>query len=70
MIPRFLKDGAMLTAGQALDVWLAHLKDNNGLGSHLDLHFFADACDGYHMPMEMLKSAGIEIQFGERNEHQ
>ena len=65
-MPKFLDPtGKELTAGQALDVWLAYLKDNNELGDHLDFHFFADACKGYNMPMAMLKSAGIEIKFGE-----
>jgi hypothetical protein len=64
-VPTFTHQGKELTAGQALDVWLAYLKDNNELGDDMDFHFFADACQGFSMPMAMLKSAGIEIQFGE-----
>jgi hypothetical protein len=58
--------GKELTPGQALDVWLAYLKDNNELGAHMDFYFFADACNGFHIPVQMLKSAGIEIKFGEQ----
>lgn len=59
----FWKDGKQLTVGQALDLWLAHMQEHYQGDESYDLHFFADAAQGFHMPMQMVKDAGIEIIF-------
>jgi hypothetical protein len=65
-MPTFTHQGKELTAGQALDVWLAHAKQQGSKNMHLDVHLFADAVEGYTTPLRCLKPAGIEIQFGEQ----
>jgi len=64
-MPKFLDPtGKELTAGQALDVFLAwdESKDRG------NIHLFADAVLGFKTPMQIVEKAGIEIKFGEENE--
>jgi hypothetical protein len=64
-MPTFTHQGKELTAGQALDVWLAYRAAE--CKPVQDTHFFADAMDGFKLETAALQQAGIEIQFGEKS---
>lgn len=61
-MPKFLHNSVEISAGQALDVWLAYRADERKPVQ--DTHFFADAMDGYKLERATLQKAGIEIKFG------
>jgi len=66
MMPTFIRpsDGTELTAGQALDVWLAYCeKHDSAPPISTDIHLFADAFLGMTVEQRCLSKAGIEIRF-------
>lgn len=72
-MPKFFNTstGQELTAGQALDVFLASDKAKLIRGATHEIgsliHAFADAAQGYYVS-KIIEEVGIEIKFGETNE--
>ena len=63
----FHHNNQQLTAGQALDVWLASEACKNVEPKMLssNIHVFADAVYGYPRDMAVVARGGVQILFGE-----
>jgi hypothetical protein len=65
MNPHFQHNGTEVSAGQALDAWLAYTGNRDAGMVSGDVHLFADFVYGYSGPENTLREAGVEIRYGD-----